>query len=413
MKKSKLRNIIRESIKTLMTEQNAIGYDCGWSNCHWSQGSGGGSTIKGLTVNGGQIPQVGDVIDVPEKFFDMFGGGSPTHTPGWTPNTQGWAYPQDVNSQGFQRLHITAVYGPTSWNTSWGNINDHGHDHDLQTIDYAGDYNGSSPTTHICPYACHHFAQAMTWGNPPWIPGGSTTNQFGQYSWDGTGTWSGGQGYWGCLNHVDNQGNLSNTITFGCIHPLATNYDSNATVDDGSCDFYGWRCVNKGNHPKFGKECVLADHYRTQWNDTKQGCLDAGCEGVAQADTGKTLTPDSPITFDPIDKITQPEDEFGIPDELGIMEPPMEPQIDTTPPEKIPDPESGTIPVGDTDDILPGGETRYKIDAGGCLECPAGTPESVCPYTEPTCTEEENLNNLPPIDKSLMERFQKLANIKK
>jgi hypothetical protein len=30
--------------------------------------------------------------------------------------------------------------------------------------------------------------------------------------------------------------------------------------------------------------------------------------------------------------------------------------------------------------------TRYRIDAGGCLACPAGTPASVCPYTSmPQC----------------------------
>jgi len=36
---------------------------------------------------------------------------------------------------------------------------------------------------------------------------------------------------------------------------------------------------------------------------------------------------------------------------------------------------------------------RYRIDAGGCLACPAGTPASVCPYTEPTCGGQSNNNN--------------------
>ena len=39
--------------------------------------------------------------------------------------------------------------------------------------------------------------------------------------------------------------------------------------------------------------------------------------------------------------------------------------------------------------------TRYRIDAGGCLACPAGTPASVCPYTEPTCGGQSN-NNVAP-----------------
>ena len=31
--------------------------------------------------------------------------------------------------------------------------------------------------------------------------------------------------------------------------------------------------------------------------------------------------------------------------------------------------------------------TRYRIDAGGCIECPSSANAQQCPYTEPTCGE--------------------------
>ena len=33
--------------------------------------------------------------------------------------------------------------------------------------------------------------------------------------------------------------------------------------------------------------------------------------------------------------------------------------------------------------------TRYRIDAGGCLQCPPGMSSDICPYTDPTCGGED------------------------
>jgi hypothetical protein len=51
--------------------------------------------------------------------------------------------------------------------------------------------------------------------------------------------------------------------TFGCTYPEACNYDENAEVDDGSCDF----------------SCVLSDYCGegTEWNSSLLMCLPISC----------------------------------------------------------------------------------------------------------------------------------------
>ena len=157
-----------------------------------------------------------------------------------------------------------------------------------------------------------------------------------------------------------------------------------------------YNCEQIGNHPKFGNHCVPVYGQPgtiTAGNfTTLQACQDSGCEPIAQLEP-KDLEP-SPFTTDFQSKITQPEDEFG------TVEPEIEPEI----------------------------EPQAKI-TGGCgnlTPCPNGL-DSECPSTPGSnpdgysCVENcciiatktiEDPDDMPRIDKSLMERLQKLADIK-
>jgi hypothetical protein len=255
---------------------NYNGWDCSYTRC----GSNGSGTLSTLTVNGGQKPKFGDVIDIPVEFFDWYVNPWP-HT-----NSNGV-----VN--GVMRVIILNVYGETDWSyitQGFSAVNDHGHDHDLPTIDYVPF--PTSWNTAICPVGCSQLSSALNNANPPYIPG-DTLNSYGQYAWDGVGAISAiefGEGVWGCSGanySISGTGVL--TLTQGCIHPLATNYNASALIDDGSCDFYGWKCQSINGHWKFGKECVEADHYRTHFKDTKSEC-DGGCLDRIDGSRGKHVS---------------------------------------------------------------------------------------------------------------------------
>tara|TARA_R110002167_G_scaffold351814_1_gene564472 strand:- start:5210 stop:6256 length:1047 start_codon:yes stop_codon:yes gene_type:complete len=150
-----------------------------------------------------------------------------------------------------------------------------------------------------------------------------------------------------------------------------------------------YNCEQIGNHPKFGSECVVVPSQPGSVAigqfQTLQACQDSGCEPIQDIEP-KDLEPFSPITFDPIDKITQPEDEFG------TVEPEIEPQAKITLP--------GCVVDEDCPSDFP---TPKCCDNGVCIECPyePKEPEGF-----------EDINDLPPIDKALQERLQKLADIK-
>jgi hypothetical protein len=127
-------------------------------------------------------------------------------------------------------------------------------------------------------------------------------------------------------------------------------------------------------------------------HDSEQDCLSHWSTSGHSSCSGEELAPDekektiTPLTIDPQSKITKPEDEFGT----------LEPQAKIT---------------------------------GGCGEnvtpCPNGL-DSECPRTPGSnpdgysCVDncciiatKEDPNDWPPMDQGLMERMQKIANIKK
>jgi len=100
----------------------------------------------------------------------------------------------------------------------------------------------------------------------------------------------------------------------GCTDQNATNYDPNAIQDDGSCD-YGWICQTE-MPGKPMKKCVPGNINNVGTFATKQECIESGCEPIA-ADTGledSEFDPsDNPGTppIDPVvtSKMDNPEDE--------------------------------------------------------------------------------------------------------
>jgi len=91
--------------------------------------------------------------------------------------------------------------------------------------------------------------------------------------------------------------------TLGCMDPTAYNYNSSADCDDGSCN-YGWHCKQKEENLKFGSECVRGNAQNPGVFLTKQECIDSGCEGIEPLPGGPTedisldMGTYSPITDD-------------------------------------------------------------------------------------------------------------------
>ena len=99
----------------------------------------------------------------------------------------------------------------------------------------------------------------------------------------------------------------------GCMDANALNYDVNATIDDGSCD-YGWRCKDTWpQKPGIMMKCVPGDTNNVGQFGTKQDCLSSGCEPLP-ADLDKEIglggTPPTPPTFPTLNsKMTEPTDD--------------------------------------------------------------------------------------------------------
>tara|TARA_A100001201_G_scaffold141786_2_gene138117 strand:+ start:453 stop:1355 length:903 start_codon:yes stop_codon:yes gene_type:complete len=117
----------------------------------------------------------------------------------------------------------------------------------------------------------------------------------------------------------------SNSSPYGCTDPTATNYDPNATVDDGSCTYpsgctdsnaynfdptavqddgscdYGFYCKQLGNHPKFGSKCTPGTAQNPGPFQTVQDCVESGCEPKKVDKDDKTTRQPTAVALTPDD----------------------------------------------------------------------------------------------------------------
>ena len=177
MKKSKLRNIIKESIKELMNEQ--LGGSGQYIRVN-TRTCNGGSTFGSVCVESGA--QIGDV-----RLIQSPGIGSSTRKV-FIRDTIG-----TCNSSQYNYYHTQPNHGPVPQ-----------------------------------PTACNNCCNASG-------PGGSGWKQFSSQA---------GGACWviGCGNTPPSP---------GCTDPTANNYDPNATVDDGSCNFGPGSFGTTGNYTVF------------------------------------------------------------------------------------------------------------------------------------------------------------------
>ena len=162
----------------------------------------------------------------------------------------------------------------------------------------------------------------------------------------------------------------SNMIS-GCMDPSALNYNPVSTVDDGSCE-YGWRC-NEGKVPGvFG--CYQGNATYPGIHATQLDC-----------DQANSAIPNG----------------CGVADECYKCC--CEPVVGG----------SGVTCQPGTEVYLTT-STNPCVCPSGMIDCPGTPPKPTEPIStpQPKIIEPEDPNDLPPIDKALMERFQKLANIK-
>ena len=203
MKKSQLRQLIRESIKTLMTEQSVQPcYEVSIRGCGYHPTLTGGTGATGGTAGGfarrtdGSPIQIGDILE----------GTLPTGT---ACNAYG-----EIGRRFFvmestlaQTIITTGPNGPGTWSPC--EMECPGTNMGVGSLTIVGD---SVPGgVGECPNGCL-FPSGMGWGSS-YNPSGPS-----------------GQATIGCPN-----------LDTGCTDSNAFNHDPNATQDDGSCD-YGWRC---------------------------------------------------------------------------------------------------------------------------------------------------------------------------
>jgi len=230
MKKSQLKNIIRESIKQLLTEQAvATNVPCcavGASACNPGSGPGNPqAAIQHMFYQwpNGTCPAVGDIIQVQGTIYNQ---------------TTPW------NNGAPQNFTVTSVsvIPPTTY---WG----------------------------WTSYAC---MQAQWSANPAT----SSPTIYGL-----------------TMTPISSCGT---SIVAGCTDSSAFNYNSNATYDDGSCD-YGWRCKDTWpQKPGIGMKCVHGNQNNPGTFATKQDCLSSGCEPLpADVDKDLEIGPAGPQTTPP------------------------------------------------------------------------------------------------------------------
>ena len=264
MKKSQLRNIIRESIKELLTEQSpphgGPGY-FGWGvelyDCSQTvtvnNGPLQGHQIPDMNVNPTQVlPSTGCLyvehngaplvpsgysnylIDYQGTLYRMLGGT--TSATGAFPDCTGGIVGTATLVNGTQAPFYNPN-GPTCSNSSFT----------LGCTDpTATNYD---PTATVDDGSCI-----------PVVDGCMDSNAT---NYDPSATIDDGS----CIFGVD-----------GCMDSNAYNYDLNATQDDGSCD-YGFRCKDTfPNKYGIGNKCQPGNAQNPGTFANKQACLDSGCE---------------------------------------------------------------------------------------------------------------------------------------
>ena len=96
-------------------------------------------------------------------------------------------------------------------------------------------------------------------------------------------------------------GSSTGTQVSGCTDSNAYNFDPNATLDDGSCD-YGFYCKDTiPGKPGLFKKCTPANQNNPGPFETLQDCLDSGCEPKRADKDDKTIkepTAVAPVAFD-------------------------------------------------------------------------------------------------------------------
>ena len=264
MKKSKLRNIIRESIKELITEQagdTVLPSNClriGFRTACPNQGSSFYQNLHTMGYPGNSAT----------TFSDNMG-------PGGQFSGQDVCYTingQPITSTNYQQYAGQLFTLDPSYAAAAGILG--------ATIPGANYYTG----------ACDVFEMFANAGN---LASYNMTVELIPASC--------GQG--GCGSSTGQQ-------VSGCTDSNAYNFDLNATLDDGSCD-YGFYCRKLGNHPKFGTKCTPANQSNPGPFATLQDCLNSGCE-FKNPNKGKTITEPAgpsitPFTTDPRFKMIDPK----------------------------------------------------------------------------------------------------------
>ena len=266
MKKYQLRNIIRESIKKLLTEQQqsqmiVMGYPNapGWNGtnyyCAGSQPGGFRWACCCLQQNYNPGTTTIDYVGGPAGNANLFSWlGIPVN--GTVPCVQNC----NCTNQG------------QTWMTNQ-QVNDLIANHGTMPI-----YNVNST------FPTGNFIGVWDDGNP--------TGQFG--------------------NAISCNDWFTNNLVSGCTNSNAINYNPNANQDDGSCD-YGFACMPLGDHPKFGSECVPGTQNNPGTFTTEQECLASGCEPLMDPDTKKGVEKNiTPFTTDPQSKKSDPETTMDI-----------------------------------------------------------------------------------------------------
>ena len=432
MKKSQLRNIIKESVKQLLTEQvlpgctntsvygcgsrtllnpngqstgNAWGvYDyinqnhgpnspfeswytlddgvCGMSSIGWCPASSGGNCCD-FTLNPGAGRQY---MKVYRAGFGAYGG-----YPECGLSSAAYAY-------SFQELVDTAnqIVNQLGWsgqsaNYQWTNITlpyttSHTfHNIRLDMLGRPGALGGYCQPGYFYTYCCGGGS------TPP--PGGCMDPTASNYDPTATTDCAGYVPNWNAIPGPYGDTSCCGAAwNFGCLDSNAYNYDPTADgCDDGTgiadpnnydcCDF-GWRCKQLGNHPKFGHKCVPGNAQNPGPFPTIQDCQSQAPCAILYPDKSKTITP---FTTDPQSKMAEPDDEFGT--------------IDPT--------DSGKVTTGQWGWACDGGNC-YRTQGGqyytqeDCAKyCGKNLDEPLPPKTEPT----------DPESSEFITRMQELANI--
>jgi len=300
MKKSKLRNIIRESIKELMTEQELL------TEQPSSVGCFGGSTCDNRTLVNPSGPYMSCWIQ--NNLFDFI-----RDTYGPTANFNDYYFNSTLNC------------GTASGWCGNGNCCDPTSNHQ-----YMRSHSINSGNQHCGPHTgwqANTFQDFINEVNTMMqalnLPATFTINDnfFDVYMqvYQATGGTTGSTGCmlsFFCSNCCG--GGNTNLTQVGCHDQNAFNYDSNGNgCDDGtgvanpndySCCDYGFNCKQIGDHPKFGSKCVPGTSQNIGQFATQQDCIESGCEGLSPDKGDDIQQPFSPLTTTPQD-MDKPEDD--------------------------------------------------------------------------------------------------------